>query len=663
MKKLSPLLLALIGLLVPFTALAAYYLTHKPFTPQSAVDFGLLVWRIVAAAILVTLAGGLGRRIAPLTTLHPLARLSLQAGFGLGVFALCVLLAGVSFGIPRWLFFAVLPVIAFLLRRSILAWMRQWASLGEIWQESGGFARALGVLLGLGMLAGITIALAPPIKFDALAYHLSLPETYLRLGKVIYLPWQSTSGHPQSAEMLYTWAIALAGRQGATVLSWSFGLLAAVGLIGYLRQRLGINPAWVGTGALLAGYTLMISPAWAYSDWLGLFFGLGCLISLDFWRQDSQRLNLLLAGAFAGLAFSTKYTAGALVLAALIALAWHIWKRRSAFFPALLQFGLAAAVFALPWLIKNWITTGNPVYPFFFASGAMDAARVAVFQGTPPYGNWLDFFLLPVRATVMGVEGGAGYGVSVGPLLLGFGVLAWLGFRNLSEEQRATQQNAAVIAVAGLVIWAAGNRLSGYLIQTRLYYSLFPAFAVLAAFGYRGIEGISQPKLRLERIFAALVILVIGFNTLEVNLASVRQGAQHAALGLTSEQQYLSDNLGWYEPAMQAVTSLPEGSLTQLIYEPRNLYCQPACLPDENLDRWISDVATYGDSASILAHWKEQGITHILVYRSGVEFLMDNNDPHHPLATLQALNDFLNKLPTPRDFGGVYELYALTARR
>ncbi len=663
MKKITPLLLTLLGLLIPFAAAVLYYLTHKPLTPQLAVDLGLLIWRIVVAAILVTLAGGLGQRIAPLPDLHPLARLSLQAGLGLGLLGLGVLLFGVSVGIPRWLFFAVAPVFAFLLRRSILAWLRQWTGIGEIWRESGPFTRAVGILLAAGLFAGLAVALAPPIKFDALAYHLTLPEVYLRLGRVAYLPELATSGHPQTAEMLYTWAIALGGLQAATVLSWTFALLTTIGLLGYLRQRIGVGPAWVGAASLLAGSTLITSPAWGYSDWLGLFFGLGCLIVLDLWRQGNQRTNLLLAGAFAGLAFSTKYTAGALGIAALAALAWHSWKRRSAFMPTLLQFGLAAAIFALPWLIKNWVMTGNPVYPFFFPAGAMDAARVAIFQGTPPYGTWLDFFLLPVRATIMGIDGGAGYGVSIGSLLLGFGALAWVGNRQLTDDQRPALQNAAVIALAGLLVWAVGNRLSGYLIQTRLYYSLFPAFAVLAAFGFRGLEGLSLPNLRLGRVLAALVLLVIGLNTLEVSLASVKQGAPRAALGLTSEQQYLTDNLGWFEPAMQAVTSLPEGSLTQLIYEPRNLYCQPVCLPDENLDRWIRDYSAIGDFAKIRERWTQEGITHILVYRSGVEFLLGNNDPHHPQATLQALNDFLNEMPSPQDFGGVYELYAITTRR
>ncbi len=663
MKKSTPYLLALLALIWPVATLLLYYLSHKPITPQLALDLITLLWRLAAPLLLVALAGGLGLRLAPLPDLHPLARLSLQAGLGLGILSLGVLLVGATLGAPRWLFFAALAALTLLLGRAALSWLRQLGALGDLLIESGRFGRAVGALLAVGLAAALTFALAPPVKYDALAYHLTLPETYLDLGRVSYLPWLATSGHPQAAEMLYTWAIALAGRQAAAVLGWCFAPLTALGLLGYLRQRIGVSAAWVGAGALLAGYTLMVSSAWAYADWLGLYFGFGCLAALDLWRQDGAHRHAWLSGAFAGLAFSTKYTAGALVLAGLAALGWHAWKRRAAILPAAGRYTLAAAAFALPWLVKNLITTGNPLYPFFFVSGAMSAPRIANFQGAPPFGNWMDFFLLPLRATWIGLEGGEGYGVSIGPLLFGLGALAWIGARRLGEDQRAALQNAALIALTGLLIWAVGNQFSGFLIQTRLFYSLFAAFAVLAAIGFHGIEGLALPGVRLGRITATLVLLVLSLNTLEVSISALKQGAPQAALGLTSREEYLVKNLGWYQPAMQAVSQLPEGSQVQMIYDPRSLYCQPVCLPDEMLDRWVSAYSELGDFDRIRARWQQAGITHLLVYRSGVQFMLEVDDPHHPHATLLALNEFLEELPAPQEFGGTYELYSLVARR
>ncbi len=657
--KPSRLTLFLIALLWPVIVLVLYYSTNKPVTPDLALHLAQMIGHILAAALLVILAGGLGYSLARLEGLHPLARLALQAALGLGLLAIGVLIVGSTLGLAAWILWGVLLLAGILLRKACLGWLRQFAGLNEVWAAGSRFERTVAVLLALMFAATLAVALAPPVKYDALMYHLTLPQAYLAQGKISYLPWIVMSGHPQTAEMLYTWAIGLGGLETAPVLGWFFCLLASLGLLGYLFQRISIRAAWVGLGALLAGYTLAVSTAWGYVDWLGLYFGLGCLVSLDRWRAENRQSDLLLAGAFAGMAMGTKYTSAVLILVAGVALTWHVWKKKAAWWPAMLQFGAAALVLVLPWLVKNALTTGNPFYPFFFPAGAMDALRISIYQGAPPAGNWWDFFLLPLRATMLGVDGGATYSVSIGPLLLGLGALAWMGARERDERQKTALQNAALIGLSGLAIWAVGNRFSGYLIQTRMYFSLFPAFVTLAAFGYAAASRITFSGVRLGRILNAVVILVLGLNSLAVVLNTVKMGSAPAALGFTSQEDYLADNLGWYQPAVQAINNLSEPDRVLLIYEPRSLYCLPRCAPDEILDRWVRDYTQYQDFASIREAWIQQGFTHILVNRSGIEFLKTAGDPHHPLAALQALDQFLAQLPAPQKFGDAYELYPL----
>ena len=45
----------------------------------------------------------------------------------------------------------------------------------------------------------------------------------------------------------------------------------------------------------------------------------------------------------------------------------------------------------------------------------MDAVRVSVYQGATPFGEWWEGFLLPIRATLWGLESAEGYSVSIGP--------------------------------------------------------------------------------------------------------------------------------------------------------------------------------------------------------------------------------------------------------
>jgi len=110
---------------------------------------------------------------------------------------------------------------------------------------------------------------------------------------------------------------------------------------------------------------------------------------------------------------------------------------------------------------------------------------------------------------------------------------------------------------------------------------------------------------------------------------------------------------------MQAIKDLPQGSMTQLLFEPRSLYCAPFCKPDEILDRWKSYRSVFHEPQAIRQAWLKEGITHVLFYRTGADFLVDANDPHHTREDLQALKDFLSTLPPPVDFGGVYQLYTI----
>ncbi len=636
-----------------------YYAIHKPFTPELAGTLAQAVWRVSLAFLIVAIAGGIGARLITLEGHHPMAVLSLQSGLGLGLLALGMMLIGLVGGFHPLVFAILLVALVLLFRRKILEWLKLWGGIHSFWKESSRFWKVCGGLSVAILAFGLMTALAPPVKYDAMMYHLTMPQAYLQSGSFDYLPWIAMSGMPQATEMLYTLAMGLGGPTGATVLGWFFALLALLGLAGFVRTRLDNPAGWVAPISLLAGYTFAISMAWGYVDWLGLFFGLGAIVCMDNWRISGKRRSLFFAGLFAGFAFSTKYTAGFLSIALFGAFCWHCYKRRESFFSGVFILAGAAILAAFPWLARNWVNTGNPVYPFFFPGGAMDAVRIGVYQGLPPWGDWRDLFLLPFRATVFGSETTEGYSVSAGPLLLGLGALSWIGYRKLNNDQKDSLENAAWIGLLGLGLWAAGNQLSGYLIQTRMYFSIFPAFAILAGFGFYGASRIELPALRVGRLLQVLIILVLGLNTLEVFLAFNRAGALPLLGGAQTEKQYQENALGWFSPAMDSIRTLPDGQKALLLYEPRGLLCLPKCDPDEILDRWKHDLAMLKDPQSILASWRHQGFTVILYNKAGVDFLRENPDPHHPIAELDQLDTLLASLPLIQDFGGAYRLYAI----
>ncbi len=650
---------AALALLIPFLVVVGYYLTHKPFDPPTALAVGMILWRLLATASIVSLAGAIGRQLFPLDGLHPLAALCVQACAGLGILAVLVLAAGVTLGLPAALFWLALPVGLIVLRRPLLQWLEQWHSLAEMLTFASRFERGTAALILLMLFSSLWVALAPPFKYDALVYHLTLPATYLADGRISHLPWLIMSGYPQTAELLYTWAMALGGAPAATVLGWCFSLLALAGLTGLLTQCLNSRAAWAAAAALFAGSSMALYTSWGYVDWLGLLFGLACLIMLDHWQHSHHLHDLRLAGALAGMAFAVKYPFGLLALTGVLWLGILTWRNRTAVIPPLVNFGLAATMFALPWLLKNLLYAGNPIYPFFFPAAEMDAVRLHIAQQEQPFGSWIDALLLPLRATIFGMEGAAGFAASIGPLMLAFGVLAWIGRRHLDTQPHATLGLFSLTGLFAWLLWAIASRFSGLLLQTRMMFPLLPIFAVLAGFGFKAASRLKLSRIRVGRILVVLALMSLAFTTIEVSLDMLRKGAPQAALAITSESDYLAHNLGWFQPAMQAIQELPAGSRVLMIYEPRSLYCLPVCRPDESLDRWHRDWMHTGKVENVSRQWLNEGFTHVLVFRSGVEFMENNPDPKHPAENLRALDIFLSNLPAPQNFGGVYELYTL----
>jgi hypothetical protein len=309
-------------------------------------------------------------------------------------------------------------------------------------------------------------------------------------------------------------------------------------------------------------------------------------------------------------------------------------------------------------LVKNALATGNPLYPFIFPGGAMDAFRQELYQGFPVWGDWRDVLLLPWQATMTGHEGAPGYSASIGPLILGLAPVYVVGWLLKNDPKQKKLWLAAALSAIGLVIWAVGSRFSGYLIQTRLYLAIFPALGLLAGGGYRVLARIEVPGVRLGRIAGTLVLLVLGLNAFQVFLDVLSKGAVQTVAGITSSQEYLDVNLGWYAPAMRAIQELPQQARVLMLWEARSLYCLPHCQPDEVLDRWRRDLHTWGEPQIALAEWRQAGYSYLLIHTAGADFTRLNDRRYSP-AEWQALDQLLASLEPEQEFGEAYALYRL----
>ncbi|RUL87333.1 hypothetical protein TsocGM_13010 [Tautonia sociabilis] len=236
-------------------------------------------------------------------------------------------------------------------------------------------------ILGLGLILSPVLllmalgAMQPTIEFDALEYHLQGPKEYHQLGRIAFLPHNVYTSMPSAVEMLHL--------LGMTVLDdWWLGALVGQLLIAAfapVSAALVASAAWrwgSGRAAWVAGLVYLTTPWVARLATFPFVEGPLCafhaglvVVSGLAWsgpEEDRKRLALwVLAGLLAGGAMASKYPGlvSAVVPFGLVAAASAI-RERSWRIPFAFAAGVSVAVG--PWLVRNVVDTGNPVYPLAF---------------------------------------------------------------------------------------------------------------------------------------------------------------------------------------------------------------------------------------------------------------------------------------------------------
>lgn len=320
-------------------------------------------------------------------------------------------------------------------------------------------------------------SMLPAIDFDVLEYHLQAPKEYYQAGRIAYLPHNVYTNMPFGVEMLHLlgmevmsdwWWGGLAGQ----LLVALFGVAAGV-LIASTATRLG---GW--KAGCLAAVVYLTTP-WIYR--LGVIayvegplcgYQAALLWSFVRWRTEPGRdaaRSWTLLGVLAGGAMACKYTAvlpsvlpfGVLSLA-------ECWRGRS--WRPTAAYVLGWAVVMAPWMAKNVLDTGNPVYPLAYGVlGGRDWTPAREAQWSQAHGpRPITGFLF--RYNFIEVLGRSDWH---SPLYAAFAPLAFLNPRN----RRAAGWLALYLAWMFLSWWFITHRLD------RFWLPMLPAFAVMAGLG------------------------------------------------------------------------------------------------------------------------------------------------------------------------------------
>lgn len=244
-------------------------------------------------------------------------------------------------------------------------------------------------------------AMSPQVDFDVIEYHLGGPKEWYRQGQITRLPHNVYTSFPCLTEMLLLTGMVIYG-------DWDWGALAGQAILAGFAPLTAIGlfatgRRWFSSSAGALAALVWLTTPWVYRISIIAYAegGLACYLFSAFamslrlvWDGDrsdnneatpnarpsmsgtenSQQAGLpFTCGLLSGCAMSCKYTGLlSVVLPVGLLVACSIWRsatkpnrlRKMALIGGLFGAGVLLAVG--PWLLKNLVETGNPVFPLAY---------------------------------------------------------------------------------------------------------------------------------------------------------------------------------------------------------------------------------------------------------------------------------------------------------
>ena len=329
--------------------------------------------------------------------------------------------------------------------------------------------RLLCALMGALGLVYLVWAIAPEIQFDALNYHLAVPEKYLENSRVVDLHFFHAY-FARFVEFFFAACLALGG--AATVKIWIFLMSCtavwAVYALGEcsFERRVGFWAAALFMATPIVGWLF----GTAYIDNVIALFVTASFVALVRWTDSHNERWLYVAGMIAGMAVGSKVSA----LLAYAVVAPIVAFRLKRDIRTLALAAIAFAVVATPTYVLIYSLTDNPIFPLM--NGVFHSSKWSFdnrIMNAGDYGlpvSFASFIRFPFRFTFDTIRFGEGLprGSAGLTLLFAFPFAATLW------PKARTGQRLMIFAAAGFLV------LLFFTMQyARYYITILPIIAVL----------------------------------------------------------------------------------------------------------------------------------------------------------------------------------------
>jgi len=468
------------------------------------------------------------------------------------------------------------------------------------------------------------------VSKDALVHHLAIPKLYLKRGAIYEMPYFPFSYYPMNIDLIYMLSLKLGSDILPKIFHLFFGVLTAGAIFCYLRQRISPGYALFGFLFFLTIPVVVRLSVTAYVDLgLGFFSILSLLLVLRWSEHRSRVFYLICAGIAAGVAAGIKYN-GLITFFLVFLLVIYFCVRdreqnegyKKAFFNISLFLGISVILLS-PWYVRNYIWTGNPIYPlynsFFNPETAGGSSGIGIFhyRSVAFHESWWDIALVPIRVFFQGQDGSARFfDGKLNPFLL---ILLPLAYLQATESWPVKREKAAFLwfAVTYLFICFFTSNL-----KTRYIVPILPPLVILATLGVnngmRLAESLHNKFLSrcLQISMLGCVIIAFALNLSYIVGQFKRISPFEYILGKVSRDEYVLKYVPEYRVIQFINANLAADSkILFVLIGNRGYYCDRDYMPDMVRNRSLIEslLKEHERPAVIWRELRKRHITHLLI--------------------------------------------------
>ena len=501
---------------------------------------------------------------------------------------------------------------------------------------SGFWGKTMAVLAFFALFMQGFYSLAPVIFYDALVYHLAVPKIYQLAGGLVPTPTNLYSGIPMHMQTVYGWALFVSDEILAQLIHWSQALGLFLGFLGIsLRKKVPIA-GWTACAVFFSTPLVGGNISRVAVDGASAFVVFLSVYAFSLYLDTRERNLWILSALCTGLAMGIKYPNWpfALVLGVCFLLL-RISLKETAIY------GLIVLACVFPWVMKNWVFYGNPIFPYFhewWNPLATYPVHWRGLQGDAWARDWkaifsggirpvLDVVLHPWNQTIKGISDDD----FLGPLFL----VALPGFIFFRGETKINRIWLWVLFGLWMVWWP----------MTRMPRFFMPGLALFSL--VVGFMSAGFPRFR-SAVFTLVMVLVVHNLFWNAGRAFLGLKAGPYLEGLQSKSDYLSSSpYSTYStpsyPSYHWINkNTPRDAHVLVLGDARGFYLdrpfQSSSVFDTDLfTAWVKRSSS---SQDFVAKLKKENITHLAVNMGEMMRLRRNagfNEQH-----IQTLAEFFS---------------------